>query len=57
MKALRQWGRELRDKNLGNHHLGSRGYPGKQDIWDKEDAEYEAANKLNPYKKYKDPKA
>ena len=28
MKALRAWGKKMRDKNLGNHHLGSRGYPG-----------------------------
>ena len=45
------------DKNLGNHHLRSRGYPGVQEKWAKEDAELEAQKKPTPYIKYKDPKA
>ena len=57
MKALRMWGRQMRDKNLGNHHLGSRGYPGVQEKWAKEDAELEDQKKPNPYDKYHDPKA
>ena len=29
----------LQQKNIGCHHLGSRGYDGKRSIWAKEDAE------------------
>ena len=29
----------LQQKNIGCHHLGSRGYGGKRSIWAKEDAE------------------
>ena len=57
MKELRAWGRRMRDRNLGNHHLGSRGYEGVKDKWAKEDAELAAADKPNPYAKYHDPKA
>jgi hypothetical protein len=57
MKDLRKWGREMRDKNLGNHHLGSRGYEGVKKRWNKEDQELAAAGKTNPYDKYHDPKA
>ena len=57
MKDLRKWGREMRDKNLGNHRLGSRGYQGVQKKWKKQDEELRAAGKTNPYDKYDDPKA
>jgi hypothetical protein len=57
MKDLRKWGKEMRDKNLGNHHLGSRGYEGAKKRWRKEDQELAAAGKPNPYDKYHDPKA
>ena len=26
--------------NIGNHHLGCRGYDGKEPIWEKEDQAY-----------------
>ena len=29
----------LQGRNIGYHHLGSRGYAGKRSIWAKEDAE------------------
>ena len=29
----------LQKRNIGTHHLGSRGYGGKRSIWAKEDAE------------------
>ena len=53
-KALRVWGKELREKNIGPHNLGSRGYAGKEKIWEKEDAKREGPN---PYDKIKDPLA
>jgi hypothetical protein len=56
-KALREWGKEMRGKNIGNHNLGSRGYPGKQPIWDKEDAALRADGKENPYDWFPDPLA
>ena len=42
--------------NIGVHHLGCRGYPGKEDVWEKEDQAYERAQVENPWHKYKDPK-
>jgi hypothetical protein len=57
MKDLRAWGREMRDKNLGNHRLGSRGYRGAKKKWKKQDEALRAAGKTNPYDKYEDPKA
>ena len=44
-----EWGKKMRDMNLGNHHLGSGGYRGKQPIWDKEDAEVLRQGKTNPW--------
>ena len=29
----------LQERNIGSHHLGSRGYNGKRSKWAKEDAE------------------
>ena len=37
-RAKREWGKSMRDKNIGHHNLGTRGFLGKQPIWDKEDA-------------------
>ena len=34
-----QWGKEMRDLNLGVHQLGPGGYRVAEPIWDKEDAE------------------
>ncbi len=47
----------MQDKNLGNHHLRSRDYPGVKKKWAKEEAELAAGNKPNHYDKYHDPKA
>ena len=33
-----QWGKEMRDLNLGEHKLGPGGYRVAEPIWDKEDA-------------------
>ena len=52
-KKLIEWGKDARSKNLGPHNLGSWGYPGKERVWAKEDAERKGPN---PYEKIKDPK-
>ena len=31
------WGKEMHDKNVAPHTLGSGGYPGKDPVWAKED--------------------
>ena len=54
---MRQWGKKMREKNLGDHNLGSGGYLGKQPIWDKQDKVYIEQKKENPYEKFKDPRA
>ena len=36
---LSQWGKDMRDLNLGVHKLGPGGYRVAEPIWDKEDAE------------------
>ena len=36
-KQLSEWGKELRKKNQMNHYLGSRGYAGKEKMWENED--------------------
>ena len=41
-------------KNIGNHHLRCHGYPGKEPLWEKEDAKLRSQNKENPYDKYTD---
>ena len=40
-KARSERGKQLQAKNMGNHHVGSRGYTGKRPMWAKEDAERE----------------
>ena len=40
---------------MGKHRLGSRGYLGKRPIWDKEDAEHEAAGLPDPFMKFTNP--
>ena len=47
----------LQKRNTGKHHLGRRGYIGKRPIWDKEDAEHEAAGILDPLPELTDPQA
>ena len=53
-KAWTEWGKTMREKNIGNHRLGSGRYRGKQPIWDKEDAELERLGKENPWHKITD---
>ena len=38
----------LQQRNMGHHHLGSRGYAGKRSIWAKEDAERESLGIQDP---------
>ena len=46
----------MRDKNIGDHTLGSRGYAGKQPKWDEEDAKRPRGEE-NPWDKFTDPLA
>ena len=49
-----QWGKEMRQLNLGVHQLGPDGYRVAEPIWDKEDAE-RAEQGLPPrFEKYRD---
>ena len=49
-----QWGKDMRDLNLGVHKLGPGGYRVAEPIWDKEDAE-RAGQGLPPlFDKYRD---
>ena len=49
-----QWGKDMRDLNLGVHKLGPGGYRVAEPIWDKEDAE-RAEQGLPPcFEKYRD---
>jgi hypothetical protein len=52
-----QWGKDMRALNIGNHHLGSGGYDGKEAIWEKEDAELRAQGKENPFDKFENRQA
>ncbi|KAK1629083.1 hypothetical protein QYE76_003398 [Lolium multiflorum] len=54
-KNRKLWGKEMRELNIGNHNLGSRGYEGKEPYWAKEDEAYVKAGIENPWLKYKDP--
>ena len=38
----------LQQRNMGCHHLESRGYAGKRSIWAKEDAEHESLGIPDP---------
>ena len=49
-----EWGRKMRDQNIGVQHCGSGGYRGKQPVWDKEDREIERLGKENPWHKITD---
>ena len=46
----------MRDKNIGLHNIRTRGFLGKQPIWDKEDATRPPGEE-NPWEKFKDPLA
>ncbi|KAK1666298.1 hypothetical protein QYE76_054457 [Lolium multiflorum] len=54
-KNRKLWGKEMRELNIGNHNLGSRGYEGKEPYWAKEDEANINADIENPWLKYKDP--
>jgi hypothetical protein len=54
-KAQSKWGKDLAEKNIGHHYLGSRGYDGKKPKWDKEDQAYIEQGIENPYDRYADP--
>ena len=54
-KAKAQKFKALQLRNTGNQRLGSHGYLGKRPIWDKEDAEREAAGLPDPFAKFTAP--
>lgn len=54
-KNCKTWGKEMRELNIGNHNLGSRGYEGNEPYWAKEDEAYRNTGIENPWLKYKDP--
>jgi hypothetical protein len=43
-----EWGRCMRDLNIGNQRCGGGGYRRKKAVWAKEDAEYGRLGKENP---------
>ena len=53
-KKWTEWGKAMRDQNIGNHRLGSGGYRGIQPTWDKEDEEVARMGKENPWHKFTD---
>jgi len=53
-KAWTEWGRQMKELNIGAHRLGSGGYRGKIPVWEKEDAELEKLRKPNPWLKIAD---
>ena len=53
-KKLTEWGKAMRDQNIGNHRLGSGGYRGIQPTWDREDEEVARMGKVNPWHKFTD---
>jgi hypothetical protein len=50
---MRNWGLQMRDKNLGTHYLGSRGYYCKRHKWRKEDANNARDGIPSPYEGYR----
>ena len=54
-KEQTAWGKMMRDKNIGNHHLSCRGYDGKEPIWEKEDQAYRDAGIENPFDEFSHP--
>ena len=47
-----QWGKEMRELNLGEHKLGPGGYVVAEPIWDKEDAEHAEQGLPPRFEKY-----
>jgi hypothetical protein len=56
-KAKSQRGKQLRDMNIGTHHLGSGGYKVAVPKWEKEDAEAIARGETPPFHDITDPQA
>ena len=52
-KAASAKGKAMRAHIIGNHRLGAGDYRSSKPKWDKEDAEFIAAGKPNPFEKYK----
>ena len=48
----RQWGKYMRDLNVGDHKLGPGGYRVAEPIWDKEDAEHAEQGLPHRFEKY-----
>ena len=46
---------QLRSQMVGNHNLGTRGYEGKQPIWDKHDAMFSSQGQPTPFSNILDP--
>ena len=51
-----QWGKEMRQLNLGVHQLGPGGYRVAEPIWDKEDTEHAEQGLPPRFEKYSDKK-
>ena len=51
---LSQWGKDMRELNLGVHRLSPGGYRVAEPRWDKEDAERAAQDLSSLFNKYKD---
>ena len=49
-----EWGKSMRELNIGNHRLGNGGYRGKQPVWEKEDAIVAKMGKENMWNKFTD---
>jgi hypothetical protein len=54
IKNHKTWRKEMRDINISNHTLGSRGFERKEPRWKKDDETYRLAGIVNPWHKYKD---
>jgi hypothetical protein len=46
---------KIRSQMVGNHNLATRGYEGKQPIWDKHDAMFSSQGQLTPFSNILDP--
>ena len=57
IKEKCQWGKDMQQQNVGHHNLGSRGYGGKEPMWKKQDDEWRAQGKENPFDQFEDPLA
>ena len=53
--ALRAWGKQQQGLNIGVHKLGSRGYAGKEPVWERQDARWAELGITNIFEEFKDP--